>query len=155
MPSAFRYLHFVRTCDHECTQLRYLLLLPQTLSQISHLLLSQENGQLQLKRWFRDLEDRVDDGEIIDDETMRKVIYHVNHWSGGDRLWQCMRDRVRESFSELVIVPALIDVFDRYNTLNEAINVESNIKKISKKEELEKNRQNISEGSERLIRNED
>lgn len=105
-----------------------------------------------LKRWFRDLEDRVDDGEVIDDETMRKVIYHVKDWSGGDRLWQCMRDRVRESFSELVIVPALIDVFDRYNNLNEVINVESNIKKISKKEELEKKRQNIREGSKRLIR---
>lgn len=83
---------------------------------------------------------------------MQKVISYVQDWSGGRQLWDCIRKRVRESFSELVIVPALIDVDAHYNTLNKAINVASKIKKIDRKEELEKKRQNISEGSERLIR---
>ena len=105
-----------------------------------------------LKKWFRDIEDRVDDGEIIDDESMRKILHHVYDWSGGDRLWKCMRDRIRESFSELVILPALIDVLENYKHLVNTIEVEVNIKKISKKEELENKQQNIIDGSERLIR---
>ena len=103
-----------------------------------------------LKKWFRDLEDRVDDGETIDDETMRKILRHVNDWSGGDRLWKCMRDRVRESFSELVVLPALFDVTKSYKTLETKIKSEVNVKKISKKEELEQKQQDIQDGSERL-----
>ncbi|VEP17200.1 conserved hypothetical protein [Hyella patelloides LEGE 07179] len=105
-----------------------------------------------LKKWFRDLEDRIDDGEVIDDESMRKVLYHVYDWSGGNRLWQCMRDRVRESFSELVILPALIDVLDRYKLLINAIDVELNIQKINEKEEVETKQQQIIDASERLTR---
>ena len=103
-----------------------------------------------LKKWFRDLEDRVDDGETIDDESMRKILRHVNDWSGGDRLWKCMRDRVRESFSELVVLPALFDVTKSYKTLETKIKSEVNVKKISKKEELEQKQQDIQDGSERL-----
>ncbi|MDJ0633699.1 MAG: dynamin family protein [Xenococcaceae cyanobacterium MO_188.B29] len=105
-----------------------------------------------LEDWFRDIRRKVRKGEYIDDEIMKQILRYVQDWSGGKQLWDCMRKRVRESFSELVIVPALIDVDARYNTLNEAINVASKIKKIDRKEELEKKRQNISEGSEKLIR---
>ncbi|WP_036488120.1 dynamin family protein [Myxosarcina sp. GI1] len=103
-----------------------------------------------LKRWFTDLEDRIDDGEIIDDESMRKVIYHIYDWSGGDKLWQCMRDRVSESFSELVILPALIEVLNLYEVLVSAIDVELKIKKIREKKEIEDERQNIIDGREKL-----
>ena len=105
-----------------------------------------------LKKRFRDIEDRLDNGKTIDDETMRKILYHVNDWSGGDRLWKCMRDRVQESFSELVILPALFDVLESYRLLVNTIDVEVNIKKIGKKEELKSKQQNIIDGSERLIR---
>ena len=105
-----------------------------------------------LKKRFRDIEDRLDNGKTIDDETMRKILYHVNDWSGGDRLWKCMRDRVQESFSELVILPALFDVLESYRLLVNTIDVEVNIKKIGKKEELKSKQQNIIDGSERLAR---
>ncbi len=94
----------------------------------------------------------MDDGKSIDDESMQKILRHVNDWSGGDRLWKCMRDRVQESFSELVILPALIDVFECYKHLVNTIDLEVNIKKIGNKEELENKQQNIIDGSERLIR---
>lgn len=122
------------------------------LEDCSSLIRSHTSEDRTLKKWFRDLEDRIDDGETIDDESMRKVIYHVNNWSGGDRLWKCMRDRVQESFSELVILPALIDVLERYKLLVNTIDVEVNIKKIGEKEELETKQQNIIDGSERLAR---
>ena len=122
------------------------------LEDCSSLIRSYTSENRTLKKWFRDIEDRIDEGETIDDESMRKILYHVNNWSGGARLWQCMRDRVAESFSELVILPALIDVLESYKLLVSTIDVEVNIKKIGKKEELETKQQNIIDGSERLIR---
>ena len=118
----------------------------------SSLIRSHTREDRTLKKWFRDLEDLVDDGETIDDESMRKILRHVRDWSGGDRLWQCMRDRVRESFSELVIIPALIEVLNRYEALQSKIKSESNLKKIDNKKELETKQQDIIEGSERLAR---
>jgi GTPase SAR1 family protein len=122
------------------------------LEDCSSLIRSYTSEDRTLKKWFRDLEDRVDDGRTIDDESMRKILHHVYDWSGGNRLWQCMRDRVRESFSELVILPALIDVLESYKHLINTIDVEVNIKKIGKKEELEHKQQNIIDGGERLAR---
>ena len=116
----------------------------------SNLIKLNTKGDKKLRRWFIDLEDRVDDGETIDDESMRKILRYVNNWSGGDRLWQCMRDRVRESFSELVIVPALIDLTKRYEALETKIKSEVNVKKIGNKKELETKQQDIIKGSERL-----
>ena len=69
-----------------------------------------------------------------------------------DRLWKCMRDRVRESFSELVVLPALFDVTKSYKTLETKIKSEVNVKKIGKQEELEQRQQNIIDGSERLVK---
>ena len=122
------------------------------LEDCSSLIRSHTLKDRTLKKWFRDIEDRVDEGTAIDDESMRKILYHVNDWSGGDRLWRCMRDRVGESFSELVILPTLIDVLEGYKLLVSTIDVEVSIKKIGKKEELETKQQNIIDGSERLIR---
>ena len=122
------------------------------LKDCSSLIRSHTSEDRTLKKWFRDIEDRVDDGETIDDESMRKILYHVNDWSGGDRLWQCMRDRVRESFSELVILPALIELTQRYEALETKIKSEVNVKKIGNKKELENKQRDIIDGSERLIR---
>ena len=126
--------------------------LSSMLVDCSSLIKLNTKGDKTIRKWFGDIEDRIDDGKTIDDESMRKILYHVNDWSGGDRLWQCMRDRVRESFSELVILPALIDVLESYKHLVNTIDVEVNIKKIGKKEELENKQQDIIDGSERLIR---
>jgi hypothetical protein len=122
------------------------------LKDCSSLIRSYTSEDRTLKKWFRDIEDRIDDDKTIDDESMRKILYHVYDWSGGNRLWECMRDRVRESFSELVILPALIDVLESYKHLVDTLDVEVNIKKIGKKEELENKQQSIINGSERLVR---
>jgi hypothetical protein len=129
-----------------------LRVIQQQVHKAFSLIRSRVSEEQTLKKWFRDIEDRIDDGATIDDESMRKILYHVNDWSGGDRLWKCMRDRVQESFSELVILPALIDVLDHYKLLINTIDIEVKIKKIGKKEELETKQQNIIDGSERLAR---
>ena len=62
-----------------------------------------------------------------------------------------MRDRIEESFLELVILPALINTLESYKHLVNTIDVEVNIRKIGKKEEIETKQQDIINGSERLI----
>ncbi len=120
------------------------------LADCSSLIRLHTSEDRKLKSWFRKLEDKVDEGRAIDDTSMRKVLFHVYDWSGGKQLWQCMKERIQESFSELVILPTLIEVFEGYDLLVQAIDVELKIRKISEKEELETKRQSVIAGSERL-----
>ena len=96
-----------------------------------------------LKNWFRDIEDRVDDNEAIDDETMRQILHYSLEWSGGRELWDRFRVRVQESFAELVILPALLEVFAPYNALAESLEIRIHPIKISQKEQVEQERNKI------------
>jgi GTPase SAR1 family protein len=96
-----------------------------------------------LKDWFRDIEDRVDDNKTIDDETMRQILHSSLEWSGGRELWDRFRVRVQESFAELVILPALLEVFDPYNALAESLEIRIHSIKIFQQEQLEQERNKI------------
>ncbi|MEG4250567.1 dynamin family protein [Microcoleus sp. Pol10D4] len=96
-----------------------------------------------LKNWFRDIEDRVEDNKTIDDETMRKILHSSLEWSGGRELWARFRVRVQESFAELVILPALLEVFDPYNALAESLEIRIHPIKISQQEQVEQERNKI------------
>ncbi|MEG5056708.1 dynamin family protein [Microcoleus sp. A2-C5] len=96
-----------------------------------------------LKDWFRDIEDRVDDNKTIDDETMRQILHSSLEWSGGRELWDRFRVRVQESFAELVILPALLEVFDPYNALAESLEIRIHPIKISQQEQVEQERKKI------------
>ena len=96
-----------------------------------------------LKNWFRDIEDRVDDNKTIDDETMRQILHSSLEWSGGRELWDRFRVRVQESFAELVILPALLEVFAPYNALAESLEIRIHPIKISQKEQVEQERNKI------------
>lgn len=104
----------------------------------------------ELRRWFRDIEDSIDDGSHIDDETMRKVLQYALDWSGGSKLWHRLRSRVEESFPELVLLPALIEVFDSYSALDAAINTVASIRKIEQKDEIEAQQAKINDSRRRL-----
>ncbi|MGM3306057.1 dynamin family protein [Anabaena sp. WFMT] len=95
-----------------------------------------------LKNWFRDVEDQVEDNEIIDDETMLKILIHSLEWSGGKELWRRFQVRVEESFDKLVIFPALVEVFENYSALSQVLDVLTQTRKIYNQEqvELEKNK---------------
>ncbi|MEG3935354.1 MULTISPECIES: dynamin family protein [unclassified Microcoleus] len=97
-----------------------------------------------LKNWFRDLEDRIDENEIIDDETMRQILHYSLEWSGGRELWDRFRVRVQESFAELVILPALLEVFDNYNALAQSLDILIQTRKINNKEQVKQERDNIA-----------
>ena len=91
-----------------------------------------------LKHWFRDLEDDLEEEKIIDDEKMRQLLKYALEWSGGEALWQCIRFRLKESFPELVILPALRDVFDAYESFSSSLNSLIQTKKITDLEEVQK-----------------
>lgn len=90
-----------------------------------------------LKNWFRDIEDDIEDNKLIDDETMRQILGYCLEWSGGRELWNRFRVRVHESFSELVILPALVDVFDHYSALSQFLDVLIQTRQIYNQEQVE------------------
>ncbi|WP_235595798.1 dynamin family protein, partial [Mastigocoleus testarum] len=98
-----------------------------------------------LKRWFRDIEDQVEDEEYIDDETMRKILHYCLEWSGGTELWKCFRERVKDSFAELVILPALMGVFNHYNALSKKFDVLIDAGKIYNQEQVKRKREKIND----------
>jgi len=106
-----------------------------------------------LKNWFRDLEDRIDENEIIDDEAMRKILRYSLEWSGGRELWDRFRVRVQESFAELVILPALLEVFDNYNALAQSLDILIQARKINNQEQVEQERDQIAKIRQDLQKN--
>jgi len=106
-----------------------------------------------LKNWFRDIEDRVEDNEAIDDETMREILRYSLEWSGGRELWDRFRVRVQESFAELVILPALLEVFDNYDALEKLLEVVIQARKINNQEQVEQERDQIAKIRQNLQKN--
>ena len=106
-----------------------------------------------LKNWFRDIEDQVEDNEAIDDENMRKILRYSLEWSGGRELWDCFRGRVQESFSELVILPVLLEVFDNYNALAQSLDILIHTRKIYNQEQVKQERDQIAKIRQDLHKN--
>ena len=97
-----------------------------------------------LRQWFLDVEYQVEDNKPIDDETMRQILRYSLEWSGGRELWERFRVRVQESFAELVILPALVDVFDNYDTLSEFLEIQIHARQIDNQEQVEKEKGKVS-----------
>jgi GTPase SAR1 family protein len=106
-----------------------------------------------LKNWFRDIEDRVEDNEAIDDETMRQILHYSFEWSGGRELWDRFRVRVQESFAELVILPALLEVFDNYDALAKSLDILIQTRKIYNQEQVEQEKYKIAKIRQNLHKN--
>ena len=51
-------------------------------------------GNRHLRNWFRNIEDGLEEGQSIDDETMRQILQYALDWSGGDQFWSCLRERL-------------------------------------------------------------
>ena len=106
-----------------------------------------------VKNWFRDIEDQVDENRAIDDETMRKILRYSLEWSGGKELWDCFRRRVQESFAELVILPALLDVFENYDVLAKSLDILIQARKIYNQKQIEKEKDKIAKIRKSLQKN--
>ncbi len=98
-----------------------------------------------LEDWFIDVKRKVRKGEYVDDQTMKQILQYALEWSGGEKLWNLLRSRVKESFSELVLLPALIEVFQNYDALEKSLNVVLQTKKIYSLDKIQSERQKISQ----------
>ncbi|MFP4297390.1 MAG: hypothetical protein ACLFT0_05990 [Spirulinaceae cyanobacterium] len=98
-----------------------------------------------LKQWFRDIEDAVDQGIAPDDYKMRRIMFYVRQWSGANELWGCINGRIKDSFSELVILPVLLNVFNSFDAFIESLNILIQTRQIDNQEQVQKERQRIAE----------
>lgn len=106
-----------------------------------------------LKYWFLEIEDQVEDNQPVKDEVMREILRYSLEWSGGRELWERFRVRVQDSFAELVMLPALVEVFDNYNTLSEFLDVLIQTRQIYNQEQIQQEREKIANTRQALHKN--
>jgi GTPase SAR1 family protein len=110
-------------------------------------------NNLELAQWFLNLKIQIMSGHNVDDETMRKILHYSLEWSGGKELWDCFRRRVQKSFSELVILPALLEVFNNYESLSDNLDILIKTRKINNQEQVEQEREKIAQIRQDLQKN--
>lgn len=97
----------------------------------------------ELRRWFRNLEDEIEDSHEISDEDLGKILEYAMEWSGGKALWQCIQNRLRESFSELVILPVLGETFNSFDALSESLDILIQARKIGTREDVDREKERV------------
>jgi len=110
----------------------------------------RKNEHPELRAWLRDVEDKVDAGEAPSNADLRKLLELAREWSGGMELWRRLRARIEESFSELVILPSLVEVLDTHRSLSDALKAVSKIRKIDSHEQLSRERDRLDLVQQRL-----
>lgn len=111
---------------------------------------SMEDEDLEL--WLLKLKKDLRRGTPIDDEKTRKIMRYAFEWSGGEKLWSCFRERLRESFAELVLMPALFQLFNSFDALADNVDVLIETGKINNQEQVRVERAKIGKVRENLSR---
>lgn len=88
------------------------------------------------KFWILDIQSMVNKDEHIDDEKMRRIVEYAFEWTYGKLFWNTLRSRIKESFPQLVLLPALTEVFLNCDVLDKTTNFFVNIRKTETKEEI-------------------
>ncbi len=136
--------------DSGVEQEKRLKLLQAMIEDCSKSIRQHTQDDREVRDWFRKVEDRVCAKKPVSDKAMRQILRYALKWSGGARLWKRLRERVRESFPELILLPALLNVFKSYDALAAAIDSVAAIRKISIKEEVEAEQEKIRNSREQL-----
>lgn len=110
-------------------------------------------NNVELAQWFFNLKVQIISGNNIDDETMREILRYSLEWSGGRELWDRFRVRVQESFAELVILPALLELFNNYDALAKSLDILIQTRKINNQEQVGQERDNIAKIRQDLQKN--
>ena len=116
----------------------------------SNVIIENTDKNQQSRNLWREVEDLILSGKDISDETMRQLLDYALGWSGGKELWNRLQARVQESFSELIILPAVASVFTSYSTLTGAINSLAEVRKIESIAEVELEQTRIAEARQQL-----
>jgi GTPase SAR1 family protein len=97
----------------------------------------------ELRKWFRDIEDDIDDGLDIDDKTTRKLLDYAMEWSGGKQLWSLLQQRIDEAFPKLIISPAIIDVVGSAKGISSALKIIIETKRLQTIQEVDKQKKSL------------
>ncbi len=119
-------------------------LLSKLLDDCNNFIRLKSKGDRYLRSWKSELEDKVEDGDLINDEDLQELLGYALEWSGGLELWQCVRTRLDESFSSLVIYPALVRVFACYELLASLLDILIQNRQIENREAVEHHRDEIA-----------
>jgi len=104
----------------------------------------------ELKSWLSQIEEQVEEGRVPADDDLRTLLERAREWSGGKELWQRLRTRIEESFAELVILPALVEVLETHRSFTDALGTVSKIRKINSQERLKAERERLEKLQDRL-----
>jgi GTPase SAR1 family protein len=107
-------------------------------------------GNRHLRNWFRNIEDGLEEGQSIDDETMRQILQYALDWSGGDQFWSCLRERLSESFPVLVLTPILMGVLEIYKALSSAVETIAQTRQLQTKEQVKEQKRWITQRRKEL-----
>ncbi|MDW8363128.1 MAG: dynamin family protein [Myxococcales bacterium] len=105
-----------------------------------------------VEAWLTDLKRQARSTGEVPTADLRKLVRLARNWSGGDALWSRLRDRVAESFAELVILPALIELFDAYDALDAALRTLASVRQLQSREEVQAKRHQLTRLREKLAR---
>lgn len=113
---------------------------------------SRISGNKELRRWIQDIENQIDDGECIDEEDLGQLLNYAYEWSGGKEIWSRLSQSLKESFPELVLLPALLHLFKSYDALSTSIDTIASIRQLKYKEQVESEQEKIAEIRKRLAK---
>lgn len=94
-------------------------------------------GDSTVKDWLSGVEARFEEDKTIGTEDMRRLLLTTRKWSGGSELWERLRHRVADSFPELVLLPALVEVFETYDELSSMMRTIFDVRKIGTLKDVE------------------
>jgi hypothetical protein len=104
----------------------------------------------ELESWLSQIKKQVREGRVPADDDLRTLLERAREWSGGKELWQRLRTRIEESFAELVILPALVEVLETHRSFTDALGTVSKIRKINSQERLKGERERLEQLQIRL-----
>lgn len=113
-------------------------LLESLFRDCANIITEKVKGDRDLRNWFRQLEDDIEDNNPIDDEKIRKLLNYALKWSGGDELWRLIRVKTEQSFFRLVIKPIWMDLFNYYDQLSTVININNSFVEFDQDKNIKK-----------------
>lgn len=113
---------------------------------------SRISGNKELRRWIQDIENQIDDGECVGEEDLDQLLNYAYEWSGGKEIWSRLSQSLKESFPELVLLPALLHLFKSYDALSTSIDTIASIRQLKYKEQVESEQEKIVEIRKRLAK---
>ncbi len=113
---------------------------------------SRISGNKELRRWIQDIENQIDDGECVGEEDLDQLLNYAYEWSGGKEIWSRLSQSLKESFPELVLLPALLHLFKSYDALSTSIDAIASIRQLEYKEQVESEQKRVYELRKQLAK---